>query len=194
MLRMVAAYQPLLLTPVQYTNHVWNVATLLHDTGHPEEALSLREYLVDHFRQSGDKGSLQASLGNHANILKNTGRFDEAVALYKDQEQICREIGNKDGLQYSLGNQALILDAWSDHDGAMSLHKEQERICKELGNKNGLATSLANQAILLSEKMNRPREALPLAEEAYRLATDHGLNALAGQIKPILDAVRAKIG
>ncbi len=40
--------------------------------------------------------------------------------------------------------------------------------------------------------MNRPGEALPLAEEAYRIATKHGLAALAQQIKPLLEAVRAK--
>ena len=37
--------------------------------------------------------------------------------------------------------------------------------------------------------MARPLEALPLAEQAYRLANDHGLVALARQIEPILNAV-----
>ena len=71
----------------------------------------------------------------------------------------------------------------------MKLHKEQERICKELGNKEGLATTLANQAILLYEHMHKADEALLLAEEAYRIATDHGMTALAQQIKPIVDAI-----
>ena len=38
--------------------------------------------------------------------------------------------------------------------------------------------------------MDRPEEALPLMEEAHRLATEHGLHALAEQIKPDLDLVR----
>jgi hypothetical protein len=55
--------------------------------------------------------------------------------------------------------------------------------------REGLARSLANQA-RLAQRMNRPGEAVPQLEEAYRIAADHGLNALARQIKAILDSVR----
>jgi tetratricopeptide (TPR) repeat protein len=119
--------------------------------------------------------------------------LEKAMALHKEEERICRELGDKAGLSGSLGNQALILKARGELDGAMALHKEVERICRELGDKAGLATSLANQAALLSDKLGFHEEALPLAEEAYRLATNHGLNALARQIKPILDFVRSKV-
>lgn len=112
--------------------------------------------------------------------------------LYKETEQICRELGNKDGLQTSLGNQAGILYDHGDLDGAMTLFKEKERICRELGNKARLARSLVNLATLLARNLDRPREALPLAEEAYRLATQHGLVALARQLQPILDFVRSR--
>lgn len=76
----------------------------------------------------------------------------------------------------------------------MRLLKEQERICRELGRVEWLATSLANQAVLLAQNLGRPRLALPLAEEAYHLATEHGVAALAGQIKPLLDDVRHMAG
>jgi hypothetical protein len=36
-------------------------------------------------------------------------------------------------------------------------------------------------------------EALPLVEEAHRLALEHGYAALAEQIKPILEAVRSRL-
>ena len=62
-----------------------------------------------------------------------------------------------------------------------------------MGNKNGLAISLVNQANLLAEKMGRAEEALPLAEEAYRLTIEHGHNALEKRIKPILDSVRSML-
>jgi len=45
---------------------------------------------------------------------------------------------------------------------------------------------LANQANLLSQ----PHNALPLAEEAYRLAHDHGLITITSQIQPLLDYLR----
>jgi hypothetical protein len=37
------------------------------------------------------------------------------------------------------------------------------------------------------------REALPLAEDAYHLAREHGYAALAAQIKPILEKIHAML-
>ena len=108
------------------------------------------------------------------------------MALHKEVERICRELGDRAGLAATLGNEALILRARGDLDGAMALRKVEERTFRELGDPARLATSLANQASLL-HKMGRPREARRLAEEAYRLASQHGLTALAQQIRPILD-------
>jgi len=99
-------------------------------------------------------------------------------------------LGNKDGMQRSLGNQALILMVRGDLGGSMALHKQKEQICRELGNKNGLAISLINQALLLADKTSQPAAALPLAEEAYRLASGHGYITLVAQIKPILESLR----
>ena len=152
-LGMVEAYRPVLNAPDQHALYVWNIATLLADTGHPVEALSLRSYLVEHYRRSGDRTNLHAALGNQALILQDRG----------------------------------------DLDGAWVLHKEQERLCRELGGPNGLAISLINQALLLARDRSRPREALPLAEEAHRLATDHGLVALAPQVERILNFVRSRL-
>ncbi|MBI3610872.1 MAG: DUF4062 domain-containing protein [Nitrospirae bacterium] len=171
-----------------------NQANILYTRGDLNGAMALYKEQERLCKELGNRNSLQCSLGNQAVILYAWGRLDEAMALHKEEERICKEMGNKDGLQRSLGNQALILKAWGRLNEAMALHKEQERICKELGNKDGLARSLANQANLLSEKMNHPGEALPLAEEAYRIVTEHGLAALAKQIKLILDAVRSKVG
>jgi len=71
----------------------------------------------------------------------------------------------------------------------MALHKEQERICRELGNKQWLASSLINQAFVLGLKKNQPKKALPMADEAYRLASGSGYTSLARHI----DGIRAKI-
>jgi hypothetical protein len=60
----------------------------------------------------------------------------------------------------------------------------------ELGDPANLARSLANQALLLGLTMGRPRAALPLAEEAFRTASQHDLMELAEQIRPFLDRWR----
>ena len=165
-------------------------ALILKARGELDEAVRLHKEEERICRELGNKDGLMRSLNNQALILEARGELDEAMRLYEEQERICRELGNKNGLSYSLGNQALILKARGELDEAMRLLKEQERICRELGNKDGLAISLINQANLLAVEMGRPHEASPLAEEAYRLATQHGLVALARQIEPILDAVR----
>jgi hypothetical protein len=116
------------------------------------------------------------------------------MALHKDQERLCRELGDKAGLHASLGNQAHILQDRGDLDGAMALHKDQERLCRELGDPKGLAISLANQASILGLSMDRPKEGLPLAEEAHRLAGKSGYGPLSKQIEAIRDNIRKRIG
>jgi len=168
-----------------------NQAVILAARGDIDEAMKLYKEQERICRELGNKDSLSISLGNQANILADRGDLDEAMKIHKEEERICRELGNKAGLQRSLGNQATILQDRGDLDEAMKLHKEEERICRELGNPEGLAYSLANQALLMSDKLNRPKDALPLAEEAYRLASEHGYATLAQQVKGILDSIRA---
>ncbi|MBI4641712.1 MAG: DUF4062 domain-containing protein, partial [Candidatus Tectomicrobia bacterium] len=116
--RMVEAYRGVLNNPLgHHKDQIWLLATLLNDTGHPAEAMSLREYLVGRYRQDNDLNSLQGALGNQALILKAWGDLEGAMKLHKEQERICKELGNKDSLQASLGNQALILQAWGDLEG-----------------------------------------------------------------------------
>ncbi len=61
-----------------------------------------------------------------------------------------------------------------------------------MGSKDGLAINLANRALMM-QTLGNLKEALPLAEEAYRLATQHGLTALANHIEPILDSIRSRL-
>ncbi len=151
-LRMVEAYRRVLDQPAQNRDHVWRLGGLLHDAGHPEEALSLLEYQVQHYRHVGDRRSLAASLGGQAVILEERGDHDAAMALMKKQEHICRELGDRIGLQASLGNQAVIHYFRGDLDGAMALSEEQERLSREIGHKGGVAASLGGQALILHDR------------------------------------------
>jgi tetratricopeptide (TPR) repeat protein len=172
-LEIVDAYRPVLDGQTEGTSHVWRVASLLNDTGHPVEALLLRERLVEHFRRTGDRASLAGSLGGQALILEARGDLDGALALMEEQERLCRELGSKDGLRISLGNQAVILQARGDLDGALALHKEEERLCRELGSKDGLRISLGNQALILQARGDLDG-ALALHKEQERLCRELG--------------------
>ena len=72
-LRLVDAYRAALDEPGRHRDHLWTLSILLHETGHPEQALSLLEHLVEHYRQSGDRAGLLRSLGNQALILRAWG-------------------------------------------------------------------------------------------------------------------------
>jgi tetratricopeptide (TPR) repeat protein len=153
-LRMVEAYLPQVEAPETELDkdYLWRLGFLLGDTGHPEEALTLRASLVDHFRATGDLNELHGALGNQAVILRARGDLDGAMVLHKEQERICRQLGNLAGLQTTLGNQALILKDRGDLDGAMALHEEEERICRQLGNLDGLQATFGNQALILKAR------------------------------------------
>jgi len=170
-----------------------NQAPILKARGDLDDALKLLKEQECICRELGNKDGLRASLGNQALILQVRKALNGAMQLHKEEERICRDIGNKDGLSTSLGNQALILHERGDLAGAMNLYELQEHICRQIGNPEGLATSLANRALMLSQELDRPSEALPLAEEAYLLASEHGYATLAGQVQGILDSIRAKL-
>ncbi len=125
-------------------------------------------------------------------LLGDTGHLAEALALREHLVALYREAGDQANLSASLGNQAVILAGHGDLDGAMALHREEEQICRERGDKHGLLISLVCQALLLSGKLNRRREALPLAEECDRLCTECGFLAEAKDVKRLLHIVRTR--
>jgi len=168
-----------------------NQGRILQALGDLDGAMALHKEAERICRELGSKDGLHICLGNQALILKARGDLDGAMALHKEAERVCRELGSKEGLHICLGNQALILKARGDLDGAMALLREKECICRELNTPDWLARTLVSRARLLLKEMGRPQEALPLADEAERLVTEHGLHALAEQIKPILDRVRS---
>lgn len=139
-----------------------------------------------------NKQELARSLSSQAKTLKDHGDLEQSArALYRQEEQLRRKLGDKPWSALWLRIRALAFRERGDLVGALALYKEQEDICRELGDKECLARSLSNQAVLLA-KMERADEALPLAEEAHSLATNHGLAALAEHIKGVLDSVRRK--
>ncbi len=167
-----------------------NRAVNLEVRGDLDGAMALQEEKERICRELGDAANLQACLGNQGIILRERGDLDGAMALHKEEERICRELGDAANLQASLNNQALILKVRGDLDGAMALFKEVEQSYRTLADPEGLAISLANQASILGSAPGWHQAALPLAEEAYRLASQHGLASLAQQIRPLLNRLQ----
>ncbi len=187
--RLVDAYGAVIAHPPKYLPFLWTLGLLLHDTGHPGPALALREHLVEHFRATGERSNLAATLGAQAWILQVRGDLDEAMAMHKEAESIYRELGDKDGLSSCLDRQGHILKLRSDLDEAMALHKEAERLCRELGNKEGLQTTLGHQGMILLWRGDLDA-AMALHKEAERICRElgdkNGLSACIGNQAGIL--------
>ncbi len=171
-----------------------NQAVILTACGDLDGAMTLHRQEEQICRELGNKDGLQRALGNMALVLKARGDLKGAMALKKQAEQICRELCNKAGLQASIGDQANILSMTGDLAGAMALYAQQEQLCREMGNAEGLAISMFNQAITLAQKMSRPRDALPIAEEAFRIANEHGFVAMVRQFQPFVDHLHLVLG
>jgi len=167
-----------------------NQALILLATRNLDVAMRLLKEQEAICRRLNDPAGLARSLGNQALILWDTRDLDGAMRLLKKQATICRRLNDPAGLQASLNNQAGILLATGDPDGAMRLLKKQATICRRLNDPAGLSLSLFNQAVLLAFTLSRPEDALPLAEEAARIAAKHGLLAFAQDIEPRVNKIR----
>jgi tetratricopeptide (TPR) repeat protein len=170
------AYQMVLKEPegVSDSEKVKHLSNLLNDMGHPMEALSLRQFLADCYRQNGDHGNFAKSLRAQAVIHLKRGDLDKAMVLLKEAERICRELGDHAGLSACLGNQASIFHDRGDLDGAMELHKKQERICRELSDPYGIMESLNNQGLIHMARGDLVR-AMTLLKEAELICRDLGV-------------------
>lgn len=162
------------------------------------QALELQERLL-----GGDNVETARTLNSLAVLLESKREYRAAEPLYRKALAIIQNALGQQHREFAdtLKNLASVLNENGDYKTAEGFYRQALAIMeKALGPEhpgtaqcfNGLATALANQAVVLAQKMGKPRKALPLAEEAHRLAIEHGLTALAQQIKPILDSVRQR--
>lgn len=170
------AYSPVLDVPARGHQYAWNVAELLANAGHISDALTLRRYFVDYYRQEQDYKGLQAALTAMALLHKDLGELDDAVRLLEEQERLCRDMGYKEWLSRSLVVHGMILYDRGYLDGAMRLFREHESICRELNDKTGQRYSLFNQANILFVQgdLDGAMEIYRELEVGYRSDGDRG--------------------
>lgn len=92
-----------------------------------------------------------------------------------------------------LGNQGVVLNKMKEHENSLAAQRKAERICREHDLRDGLVLPLARQAMILSDGKGDHQTALPLAEEAAELASQHSSDELRQEILGILDSVRQRI-
>jgi len=165
-------YRDLLANPARNIDASWSVASLLHDAGHLEDALVLREAVVEALRRAGDH-DLEQALSNLSDTLRVAGKLDRALELLEEQEALCRRSGNAHGLRLAVGNQAIIHQARGDGTRALDLYREEAWLCRMIEDRSGLSKALGGQASVLLSRREYD-EARVLLDEQERTCRDEG--------------------
>jgi len=175
-LRKKTLYKPMLESPSQIDASVLeNIAYVLRQTGHFNEAMILYKEQERICREGGLSNELQKNLENQTYILFSRGDHDVVMDMSREMERICRDLGLNDGLQSSLLLQGCICGTRGDIEKSMILLKEQEQICRDHGLKDGLQKSLRNQGVMI-EIFGDPYTAMTYYKECERICRDLGLN------------------
>lgn len=148
---------------------------VLSDQGEFNEAMTKfreQEHLI---RMQGRRDELAVCLGNMAAAAKRLGNLKLALTYAKEQEQLARKMGMSKELLRSLDVQAGIAVKHQEWDAALALYREQEPLCHQLSEVNQLFIALTFQAAILGQQYGRYAEALPLAEQAFQIARQLGL-------------------
>ena len=174
-LRMVDAYRHALEQPErQVPDHLSHLAGLFINMGHHKEALSLREYLVEHYRRIGDHQNLQSELTIRANILMSRGDMKQAAALVEEEERLARASGRSDAQQVvALHTQASVMRERGDLAGALAIFQQLETLARESRDRQTLISCLMNQSSILVARDDLSG-ALALNHEVLRLCRETG--------------------
>jgi tetratricopeptide (TPR) repeat protein len=172
-IRLRDAYRPYPEATPQNAGFLWNLARLLHESGHPSESMIISRDLTDIYRENGDLEMLAGSLGTRAVILRERGELDEAMTLFAESEKLFRNLDNPIKVAGALTGQATIKSDHRDLSGALALHQECERIFSELDNPEGLVISIGSQAIL-QRALGNQNQALQLHQQEERIYRELG--------------------
>lgn len=160
---------------------------ILHLQGNSAASKPLMEENERICRELEDEPALREALTNKGHVLGELSDIDGALEAYKEAEMICRKLKLDDLLESSLGDQARALEKMDDLQGILTLYRNRENACRESMNFEGAAKALNSQATYLS-RAKKFQEALPLAEQAYKLASENNL-----EIAEKMDSLRQKI-
>jgi tetratricopeptide (TPR) repeat protein len=161
-------------------------AMIAMDRNQLDEAMKLSLELERLARSVGDRRILHGALGNRGMVFYDRRRYGKALELLREQEAICRDIGENRGLAECLRNQATVLIERKEPDAALEALEEAETLARPLGDHELVVRSLLTRASLLGGYLDRPRDALPLTQEAKRMAIEHGLSELVEDAEKVL--------
>lgn len=167
-----------------------NRAMILRDREKLDEAQAMAAKEEREYRNYGDLPGLARSLWRQAGILQDRGDLNGALALLKTVELIYRDASALSGLVDVVRDEAVMLADLGQTSAALAALKQAEGLCREMRDIYSLTRTLEYQAEFFTRVLFQPAAALSVAEEAYRLATQHGLSEAAQRsTKATMDGV-----
>jgi tetratricopeptide (TPR) repeat protein len=148
---------------------------------------------------------LAVELGNReetrANVLQALGiahfrlnRPTEALSHYEQSLAIKRKIGDKRGMAASFVQIAEVKKTLGEPRVAEQNYREAEKLRREIKDRAGLTVTLIDLSTLYNEELGRPKDALPLLQEALRLARDTGNVTVEARALNNIGTVNASLG
>jgi predicted ATPase len=142
-----------------------NLAAILLETGHPDDALAAFEGALALHRRVRNRRSEGLTLANLGILHLNQGRFDVARAHYDQALAIHREVGARRSEAIVLGNLGVLCHEVGKPEEAIGYYEQALAIHREIGNRPSEATVLGNLGNVL-RSLERRDEALSAFEQA----------------------------
>jgi tetratricopeptide (TPR) repeat protein len=146
-----------------------NLATVLANEGHLDEALAIYDDVYRTFEGLGAKEQMAATLAQQSNRLLDKGDYDRAIEKQQASLDIWRELGNKEGQAGSLHQLSVLYCDKEDYAQAMATSRQAEALARKLGLEDGVAMTLHQQGIIL-DYMDKPAEAFARFQESLAIS------------------------
>ncbi len=140
-------------------------------------------------REIGDEGDLARGLMVQANLYEAKGDRIASLGALQKAEAIFRKLMEKKNLADCLAFEAPRFEANGNGGQATRALKEAEGLYREVEDPAGEARALFNRARLFFLMTRMAAAAMPDMRRAQAIADDHGLVALAQEIKQYADAL-----
>lgn len=127
-----------------------NLATLLMQEGHLDEALATYEDVYATFEALEAKQQMATALTQIASIYQNQGKYDKAIEYEERSLGLEKERGNEEGQAISLHQLSMLHRKQGDLETALARSREAETLFRDLGIDAHVAATLHEQGLIFN--------------------------------------------
>ena len=160
-----------------------NLATLLNDEGHWQQALDTYQQCIDYFEKASAKPQMAAVISQQALVYQERGDYEQALALERRALKIKEELKDDSAViqHYRIAQLLLFMKRY---DEALAAGEQALEKAKALGDQAKIAQCLHHLG-LTQNKLDRPQEAFAKFQESLTIKEQIGDRA--GQADSLLE-------